>query len=77
METFDAYLNAKLNSDPESRKEFEALKNKPDSAKNSVIIRLEDEYDAALADEAYKEYIASGKKSYPIEVILKELDLDH
>ncbi len=77
METFDAYLNAKLNSDPELRKEFEALKNKPDSAKNSVIIRLEDEYDAALADEAYKEYIASGKKSYPIEVILKELDLDH
>ncbi len=77
METFDAYLNAKLNSDPELRKEFEALKNKPDSAKNSVIIRLEDECDAALADEAYKEYIASGKKSYPIEVILKELDLDH
>ncbi len=77
METFDAYLNAKLNSDPELRKEFEALKNKPDSAKNSVIIRLEDKYDAALADEAYKEYIASGKKSYPIEVILKELDLDH
>jgi|GEM_PF-1522594 len=76
METFDDYLKEKLNFDPELRKEFEALKDKPAGAKSSVIIRLEDEYDAALADEVYKEYLASGKKSYPVEVILKELDLD-
>lgn len=36
---------------------------------------IEDEEDIALADEAYDEYLKSGKKSRPIEELWKELGL--
>lgn len=35
--------------------------------KNALFERIEDEYDIALADEAYSEYVKNGKKSEPIE----------
>lgn len=35
--------------------------------KNALFERIEDEYDIALADEAYEEYVKNGKKSEPIE----------
>ncbi len=35
--------------------------------KNALFERIEDEYDIALADEAYAEYVKNGKKSEPIE----------
>jgi addiction module RelB/DinJ family antitoxin len=40
-------------------------------------IGLEDEdvYDAMIAEQAYQEYIDSGKKSRPFSELLKELDL--
>ena len=43
--------------------------------KMALFERIEDEYDIAVADEAYKEYVDSGKKSRPIEELWGELDL--
>jgi len=43
--------------------------------KRALFDRIEDEYDIAVANEAYKEYVDSGRKSRPIEELWKELDL--
>lgn len=43
--------------------------------RQSVIEHIEDEYDRAVAEEAYAEYVNSGKKSRPISELWKELDL--
>ena len=43
--------------------------------KQALFEKIEDEYDIALADIAYNEYLASGKQSRPIEELWKELDL--
>lgn len=43
--------------------------------KMALFERIEDEFDVALADEAYAEYIESGRKSRPIEELWKELEL--
>lgn len=42
--------------------------------KKALFETIEDEYDSILADEAYKEYLANGKKSRPIEYLWKEAD---
>ena len=39
------------------------------------IEKIEDEYDIALADEAYNECIRNGRKSRPIDELWRELDL--
>ncbi|MBQ7131195.1 MAG: antitoxin [Oscillospiraceae bacterium] len=43
--------------------------------KRALFEKIEDEYDITVADEAYNEYLKSGKKSVPIEQLWKELDL--
>ena len=43
--------------------------------KRAFFEMLEDEYDARVAQEAYEEYLKSGKKSRPIEELWKELVL--
>ncbi len=43
--------------------------------KRALFEKIEDEYDIALYEEAYKEYVDSGMKSAPIEELWKELDL--
>lgn len=43
--------------------------------KRALFERIEDEYDIALADEAYSEYIEGGKKSTPIAELWKECGL--
>ncbi len=43
--------------------------------KRALFEKIEDEYDLAVAEEAYKEYVDSGMKSTPIEELWKELDL--
>lgn len=43
--------------------------------KNALFEKIEDEYDIAVADEAYKEYVDSGCKSTPIEDFWRELDV--
>jgi len=40
--------------------------------KKALFERIEDEYDITLADEAYDEYVKSGKKSAPIAELWKE-----
>ena len=44
--------------------------------KRALFEKIEDEYDIALADEAYEEYLRSGKQARPIEDLWKELDLE-
>lgn len=43
--------------------------------KRALFERIEDEYDIAAANEAYDDYVKSGKKSKPISELWKELGL--
>ncbi len=43
--------------------------------KRALFEKIEDEYDVAIGQEAYDEYIAAGKKSRPIDELWKECDL--
>lgn len=43
--------------------------------KQALFEKIEEEYDIAVYEEAYKEYENSGKKSRPIEELWQELDL--
>ena len=43
--------------------------------KKALFEKIEDEYDTAVADEAYQEYLLDGKKSTPIAELWKELEL--
>ena len=44
--------------------------------KQALFEKIEDEYDIALAEEAYAEYLKDGKQAKPIEALWKELDLE-
>ncbi|MCD7712656.1 MAG: DUF6290 family protein [Firmicutes bacterium] len=41
--------------------------------KSALFEKIEDELDVKVADEAYEEYVKSGKKSRPIEEFWNEL----
>lgn len=43
--------------------------------KRALFEKIEDEYDVNIADEAYQEYVADGKKSRHIEELWKECEL--
>lgn len=43
--------------------------------KRALFEKVEDEYDIAVAEQAYKEYLESGKQSKPFSELRKELDL--
>lgn len=43
--------------------------------KRALFEKIEDEYDIAVADDAHREYLQSGKKSRPAEELWKELGL--
>ena len=43
--------------------------------KRALFEKIEDEYDVTVADEAYQEYVADGKKSRPIEELWEECEL--
>lgn len=43
--------------------------------KRALFEKIEEEYDIVIADEAYSEYLQSGKKSRPIEELWKEENL--
>ena len=40
--------------------------------KKALFEKIEEEFDIAVADEAYNEYVKSGKKSRPIEELWDE-----
>lgn len=43
--------------------------------KKALFEKIEEEYDIAIANEAYEEYIKEGEKSRPIAELWKELEL--
>lgn len=43
--------------------------------KRSLFERIEDEYDIAVGNDAYNEYVSGGSKSRPISELWGELDL--
>lgn len=43
--------------------------------KRALFERIEDECDAQVAEEAYNEYIRSGKKTYTMEEVWEGLNL--
>lgn len=43
--------------------------------KRALFERIEDEYDIAVADEAYRDYMNSGKKSRPVSALWEECGL--
>lgn len=43
--------------------------------KKALFEKIEEEYDIAVAEEAYREYIKDGKKSAPISNLWKECGL--
>lgn len=42
--------------------------------RNAVLEKIEDDYDARIAEEAYMEYLNSGCKSTPASEFWKEID---
>lgn len=46
-----------------------------DAFKTALFDRIEDEFDVVVANEAYGEYEAGGKKRRPIEEFWQELNL--
>ena len=44
--------------------------------KQALFEKIEDEYDIAMADKAYKDYVNDGSKSTPIKDFWKELELE-
>ena len=46
-----------------------------EACKKALFEKIEEEFDIAVADEAYNEYVKSGKKSRPIEELWDELEL--
>ena len=43
--------------------------------KQALFEKIEDEYDVAVADEAYQDYLRSGKKSRPVGDLWKDLGI--
>ena len=43
--------------------------------KKALFEKIEEEYDIAVYNEAYKEYVDSGKESTPINELWEELDI--
>ena len=43
--------------------------------KKALFEKIEDEYDIAIGQEAYDEYVSSGRKSRPVENLWKECDI--
>lgn len=46
-----------------------------EALKRALMEKIEDEFDVAVAKEAYQEYLDSGKESRPISQLWKELDI--
>lgn len=44
--------------------------------KKALFEKIEDEYDIAIANEAYTEYVNSGCKSTPVADFWRELDAE-
>ena len=45
-----------------------------DAFKKALFEKIAEEYDIAIADEVYEEYVQTGKKSRPISELWKEIE---
>lgn len=46
-----------------------------EAMKQSLFEKIEDEYDRALYDETYREYLKGGQKSRPLDELFKEINV--
>ena len=72
--SFSIRLNAEEKTLAESYARLHSL-SVGEAFKKALFEKIEDEYDVTVADEAYKDYIASGKQSRPIQDLWSELEL--
>lgn len=71
--SFSIRLTAEEKSLAESYAKIHAI-SMGEAFKRALFERIEDEYDVAIADEAYQEYLDSGCKSTPVADFWRELD---
>ncbi len=74
MMSFSIRLTAEEKALAESYAKLHAL-SLGEAFKKALFEKIEEEYDIAIANEAYDEYVKDGKKSKPISELWKELDL--
>lgn len=72
--SFSIRLTAEEKSLAESYAKVHAI-SLGEAFKRALFERIEDEYDIAVAKDAYSEYIKNGSKSRPISELWGELDL--
>lgn len=72
--SFSIRLSAEEKTLAESYAKLHAL-SLGEAFKKALFEKIEDEYDIAVAEEAYAEYVNGGRKSSPISELWKELDL--
>ncbi|MCC8017729.1 MAG: DUF6290 family protein [Lachnospiraceae bacterium] len=72
--SFSIRLTAEEKSLAESYAKIHSL-SLGEAFKRALFEKIEDEYDVTVADDAYKDYLDSGKKSRPIEDLWQEMNL--
>ena len=72
--SFSIRLSAEEKSLAESYAKLHAM-SLGEAFKKALFDKIEDEYDIAVANDAYNEYVANGKKSRPVSDLWKELDI--
>lgn len=72
--SFSIRLTAEEKALAESYAKLHAL-SLGEAFKKALFEKIEDEYDIAVASDAYDEYVKDGKKSRPISELWKELDI--
>ena len=73
--SFSIRLSASEKALAESYAKIHAL-SLGEAFKKALFEKIEDEYDIAVADDAYAEYVNSGCKSTPVEEFWRELDAE-
>lgn len=72
--SFSIRLTAEEKSLAESYAKMHAI-SLGEAFKKALFEKIEDEYDIALANEAYAEYVQDGKQSKPISELWESLDI--
>ena len=71
--SFSIRLSAEEKSLAESYAKLHAM-SLGEAFKKALFEKIEEEYDIVVAEDAYHDYVNSGKKSRPITELWKELD---
>jgi len=72
--SFSIRLSAEEKALAESYAKLHAL-SLGEAFKRALFEKIEDEYDIAIAEAAYSEYVSDGRKSRPASELWKELDI--